>query len=207
MSKHINSQQTKPDRVKSDNSRLDGHALKETIGRDKSADTLSKINEEVMNNEDIKNMYTDAKVVFGYGDGSNGIIIIGEAPSRSGGNITSEPFTSKFSGKLLSEILMNNNIRKEECFISNVCFCSPPMNGKPDMDNVILCTPYLLRAIKVIKPKKIILLGMFAKNFLEPGLKERYNVYSLCHPAYVLRRGIKETEEYKLKFKEILKND
>lgn len=176
-------------------------------------ETINKILQDVMNNQRIVNMFDDAKVVFGYGNGKNGIMIIGEAPSRYGGNITGEPFTSKHSGAFLSSILSENNIKKDECFITNMVFCSPVNNETPSEYEVMLCYPYIKRIINSLKPRIVILLGSIPSRYLieEDFVRNKKYVIdgiqyvSLYHPAFILRQNLEFREKYKKQLGEILK--
>lgn len=177
-------------------------------------ETIEQIKSEVMRNESIIKMYSGAQCVFGYGSGSNGIMIIGEAPSRSGGNITGEPFTSPYSGKLVQEILDENGIKKGECFITNICFCSPPENQVPGFREITLCLPYILKIIQIIKPRIVIALGNLPAQYLLPQGYQRGKYYNIngidyvgmFHPAYILRTGNSALSEYKSAFEKILKD-
>ena len=179
----------------------------------KMTDTIPKILQDVMNNNKITTMYDDSLVVFGYGTGKNGIMITGEAPSRYGGNITGEPFTSKHSGAFLNEILLENNIKKNECFITNMVFCSPVNNDTPSEYEVMICYPYIKRIIKVLKPRIVILLGRIPSRYLiaEDFIRnKKYRIddieyISMFHPAYVLRQSSEIRELYKKQLGELLK--
>jgi len=175
-------------------------------------DSLKEIELRVNQDTNIVNMFPDSKVVFGYGTGSNKIVIIGEAPAQKGGNITGEPFTSARSGKLMQEILDESNIRKDECFVSNICFCSPPNNRVPSYQEVSFCLPYLKNAIKVVDPKIVILVGRAAATYFL-GLSFQWDkeyvindhkYIAIYHPGYVLRQSASYVQDYKKKFKEVL---
>jgi DNA polymerase len=85
-------------------------------------------------------------------------MLIGEAPGEKEDQ-KGEPFVGK-SGKLLDKILRAiNKSRNEGVYIANVLKCRPPDNRDPLASEVDKCEPYLLRQIKLIKPKLIVSLG------------------------------------------------
>ena len=181
---------------------------------------LLEIEREVLNNKEIQAINRDSKVVFGYGTGVNKIVIIGTAPSMRGGAIAGIPFSSPVSGKLVNDILLANNVKKEECFISNVCFTGLTDNRSPNEYEIGLCLPYLVEVIKLIKPRIIILLGNVAKNafieeysidysneFFQTKIAYNYafNFVSLPHPSFIIRlNNEKILLDYKDKFKSVL---
>jgi len=174
---------------------------------DSKVETLKDIEEEVLRNVEIQNINKNSKVVFSYGSGKNGIVITGVAPAERGGAITGEPFSSPTSGRLLNDILKENNIKKEECFISNICFVGLPGNRTPLQSEVDLCLPYLVRALDIIKPKKVILLGSLTKMYFNVNslskISSTFSLHFLHHPSYALRRGLEKV--YKREFEEVLK--
>lgn len=96
--------------------------------------------------------------VFGVGDPNADLMLIGEAPGEKEDQ-RGEPFVGK-SGKLLDKILRAiNKSRNEGVYIANVLKCRPPDNRDPLASEVDKCEPYLLRQIKLIKPKLIVSLG------------------------------------------------
>lgn len=170
-------------------------------------ETLKKVEEEVLSSFDIQKINKNSKVVFGYGNGVNKIVIIGIAPAERGGAITGEPFTSPTSGKLLNDILKENGIKKEDCFISNICFVGLPGNRSPLQSEVNLCLPYLSRALNIIKPRKVILLGSLTKDFFNTSSLSKvssiFSLHFLHHPSYAIRTSTEK--EYKKEFAEVLK--
>ena len=100
-------------------------------------------------------------VIFGEGNVSAKILIIGEAPGRDE-DIQGRPFVGT-SGQLLDKILSACGFTREEhVFISNIVKCRPPDNRVPTRFEADACIPWLLKQIELIDPKILILLGATA---------------------------------------------
>ena len=136
--------------------------------------------------------------VFGVGDPNADLMLVGEAPGKEE-DLKGEPFVGR-SGKLLDNILRAiNKKRGEGVYIANILKCRPPNNRDPLPSEVEKCEPYLLRQIKIIKPKIIVALGRVSGKTLlkiDVPLKDmrgkiyNYNGIPLIvtyHPAALLR--------------------
>ena len=136
-------------------------------------------------------------VVFGEGDRSADLLVVGEAPGleedRSG-----RPFVGP-AGQLLDKMLGAIGFQRREVFICNVLKCRPPNNRDPLADEVASCRPYLRKQVELIKPKAICAFGRFAAQTLldsEMSLSRmrgaRHDfmgipVVATYHPAALLR--------------------
>ncbi|NLT49551.1 MAG: uracil-DNA glycosylase [Ignavibacteria bacterium] len=137
------------------------------------------------------------KFVFGAGNPDANLMIIGEAPGADE-DIQGEPFVGR-AGKLLTDILIAIQFKREEVFIANILKCRPPNNRNPLPAEMEQCLPYLYKQIELIKPKVILCLGLVAANSLLKNklslTQMRGNVYELngvkvmvtYHPAALLR--------------------
>lgn len=135
--------------------------------------------------------------VFGTGNQSADVMIIGEAPGAEEDK-QGLPFVGR-AGKLLTDILKAINFERDEVYIANILKCRPPSNRNPLPEEMTECTPYLYKQIDLIKPKAILLLGLVAASSLlnqKVSLtKLRGNVYEVLgiktmvtyHPAALLR--------------------
>ena len=160
-------------------------------------------------------------VIFGEGNVSAKILIIGEAPGKDE-DIQGRPFAGK-SGQLLDKILSACGFTREEhVFISNIVKCRPPDNRVPTRFEADACIPWLLKQIELIDPKILILLGATAlKHMAGPEhriTRERGKWLNLqgrlampvFHPAALLRdpRLKRDTwEDYKkivFKYRELV---
>lgn len=147
---------------------------------------------------------TRTKFVFGAGDGHAEIMFIGEAPGRDE-DLQGLPFVGR-SGKLLTKILAEVQLNREDVFIANILKCRPPGNRDPKPEEVEKCIPYLHRQIELIKPRILVSLGrVSAQNLLNTkesltrmrGKVWHYHNTPLIvtfHPAYILRNMSMLTE-------------
>ena len=70
------------------------------------------------------------------------------------------------AGQLLTKILAAIDFKREDVFICNVLKHRPPGNRNPLPDEVMACSPYLVRQIELVRPKVILALGTFAAQTL-----------------------------------------
>ncbi len=143
-------------------------------------------------------LYATAKnPVPGVGNPDADFMIVGEAP---GANEDEQgvPFVGQ-AGQLLTKILAAINLGRDDVFIANVLKHRPPGNRNPLPEEVVACSPYLVRQIELVRPKVILALGTFAaQTLLETkttigklrGQIHRYYGVPLIvtyHPAALLR--------------------
>jgi uracil-DNA glycosylase len=102
--------------------------------------------------------------VPGEGSPTAQLMCIGEAPGATEDE-TGRPFVGA-AGKLLTDILRAIKLSREEVFIANVMKHRPPGNRNPTGDEVVACSPYLVRQVELIRPKVILALGTFAAQTL-----------------------------------------
>jgi uracil-DNA glycosylase len=88
------------------------------------------------------------------------IMFVGEAPGASEDE-TGRPFVGQ-SGKLLTELLEKEGIKREDVFITSILKCRPPDNRNPKEEEIRSCAPYLLAQLDSISPVIIVTLGNFA---------------------------------------------
>ena len=135
--------------------------------------------------------------VPGVGRADADFMCVGEAPGANEDQ-QGEPFVGQ-AGQLLNKILAAIDLRREDVFIANVLKHRPPGNRNPLPDEVVACSPYLVRQIELVRPKVILALGTFAaQTLLETkltigklrGQVHRYYGVPLIvtyHPAALLR--------------------
>ncbi len=140
---------------------------------------------------------TAANPVPGEGNPNADFMCVGEAPGATEDQ-TGRPFIGA-AGQLLTKILAAIDLKREDVFICNVLKHRPPGNRNPRPEEVIGCSPYLVRQIELIQPKVILALGTFAAQTLLdtklPISKLRGDVHRYCgvplvvtyHPAALLR--------------------
>ena len=135
--------------------------------------------------------------VPGVGNPDADFMCVGEAPGANEDQ-QGEPFVGQ-AGQLLNKILGAIDLKREDVFIANVLKHRPPGNRNPMPDEVVACSPYLVRQIELVRPKVILALGTFAaQTLLETkltigklrGQVHRYYGVPLIvtyHPAALLR--------------------
>ena len=133
-------------------------------------------------------------IVFGEGPSKAKIMFIGEAPGKQELK-TGRPFVGR-AGKFLDELLKKNKINRKKIYITSVLKFLPKKITK---DYVKKSKPYLLEQIKIIKPKKIVLLGNLAlKTLINEKLtiskvhgkkitKDKITYLPMFHPAAGMR--------------------
>lgn len=102
--------------------------------------------------------------VPGQGNPDAKIFFIGEAPGNRE-DLTGLPFVGS-AGKFLDSLLSGIGIKREDVFIGNIVKHRPPKNRRPKPDEVAICTPYLERQIRIIKPKIVVTLGQTSTEFI-----------------------------------------
>ena len=153
--------------------------------------------------------------VYGEGDPSARLMIIGEGPGETE-DLLGRPFVGR-AGQLLERMLAAIDLAREDVYICNTVKCRPtspgprgPKNRAPDSSEMAHCRPFLDEQIDIIHPGAILALGApAAKTFLGPQFvigKMRGVWYEgpqgiplivTYHPAYLLRQTGGELEGVK----------
>ncbi|HEY8467842.1 MAG TPA: uracil-DNA glycosylase [Solirubrobacterales bacterium] len=107
---------------------------------------------------------TRTKAVFGAGDANADLMFVGEAPGAEEDR-QGLPFVGR-AGKLLTQLLQEIGLSREDVFIANVLKSRPPGNRDPQPEEIHACRPYLERQIELIQPRVIGTLGNFATKLL-----------------------------------------
>ena len=106
-------------------------------------------------------LYADrTKAVFGSGNADADLMFIGEAPGAEEDR-QGLPFVGR-AGQLLTSLLGEIELRRQDVFIANILKSRPPGNRDPHPEEIEACWPYLERQIGLIEPKVIATLGNFA---------------------------------------------
>lgn len=104
------------------------------------------------------------QVVFGAGNADADLLFIGEAPGQKEDE-QGVPFVGA-AGNLLSELLAEVGIARDDVFIANVLKCRPPQNRNPEPAEIERCSPWLWRQLELIEPIVVVTLGNFATKLL-----------------------------------------
>ena len=146
------------------------------------------------------------QVVFGVGDPDADLMFIGEGPGFHEDK-QGEPFVGA-AGQLLTRLLGEIGLTREEVYINNIVMCRPPGNRDPQPDEIQACTPWLIERISLIQPLLIVTLGNFATKFvLQTSLgitRVRGTVHEwhgrkvipTFHPAAILHGGGEKSKQF-----------
>jgi DNA polymerase len=143
-----------------------------------------------------------ANLVFGSGSPHAKLMFVGEAPGADE-DLQGLPFVGR-AGQLLTKMIEAIDMKREDVYIANILKCRPPNNRPPMPEEIAVCSPFLMKQIKAIRPKIICALGKFSAQFLlktdEPisALRGKFREASFAgidgvlimptyHPAYLLR--------------------
>ena len=148
------------------------------------------------------------QVVFGVGDPDADLMFIGEGPGFHEDK-QGEPFVGA-AGQLLTRMLGEIGLAREEVYIANVVCCRPPGNRDPQADEIEACTPWLVEQISLVQPRVIVTLGNFATKFVldtPQGITRlRGSTYTwhgrtvvpTFHPAAILHGGGETSKQFQL---------
>ena len=144
-------------------------------------------------------------VVFSSGSPDASLMVVGEGPGRQEDE-QGIPFVGR-SGQLLSRLLGEIDLDREDVYIANVVKCRPPHNRDPRQDEIDACKPYLRRQIELVDPAVVVTVGNFSSKLLlgtTTGITRlrgtayewwgRYLVPTF-HPAAALRGGEQVTNQ------------
>ncbi len=157
------------------------------------------------------------KLVYGDGDASASVVLIGEAPGEQEA-LQGKPFVGK-AGKILDDFLERTGLARAEIYITNVVKLRPTavskagrtVNRAPSKEEIALFRPWLQKEMELIAPKYIVTLGNVALRAASDSKTAVIGdfhgkiwadtpmgaaLFPLYHPAAVIyNRALKETYE------------
>jgi DNA polymerase len=153
---------------------------------------------------------TAKSTVFGDGNPSAPVMLVGESPGRDE-DIEGRPFVGR-SGQLLDRMLEAAGMpRATGAYIANVIYWRPPGNRDPSDLEVAICRPFILRQIELVRPRALVLLGAQPMKALVGGEAGKSGIRKLrgrwidlsvggltipamptFHPAYLLRQPLEK---------------
>tara|TARA_B100001939_G_scaffold54771_1_gene43943 strand:+ start:848 stop:1546 length:699 start_codon:yes stop_codon:yes gene_type:complete len=164
---------------------------------------LKKLKDKISTISECKLKNNSNNIVFNDGNINSPIMLIGEAPGQKEDEL-SKPFVGE-AGSLLNKMLSAINLNRKDLYITNVVNYRPPLNRKPDSNEIRRYSEFLLEHVDIIKPKIIILLGSTAMEaFFGSNLKiskergiwkemlikdKTFLTMVTFHPAYLLRQN------------------
>ncbi len=146
---------------------------------------------------------TATHLVFADGNPASGLMLVGEGPGAEEDR-AGKPFVGP-SGQLLDRMLGSIGLDRTQYLITNLIPWRPPGNRNPTDSEVLVCLPFLLRHIALVRPKRLVLLGAMASRALLggsagitklrgkwvqasiPDLPQPVPALPMLHPAYLLR--------------------
>ena len=161
--------------------------------------TLADVAQEASTCTKCRLATSRTQVVFGVGNPDADLLFVGEAPGQHEDK-QGEPFVGA-AGQLLTRMLAEIGLTREQVYIANILKCRPPGNRDPQEDEIETCTPWLIEQISLIQPQVVVTLGNFATKFVlqtQTGItRMRGSVYPwhgrtvipTFHPAAILRGG------------------
>ena len=159
---------------------------------------------------------TRNNAVPGEGPAIAQVMFVGEAPGAKEDE-TGRPFVGK-SGELLTTMIQEIGLSRDEVFITSILKSRPPKNRTPTQAEIRACRPYLEQQIEIINPKVIVLLGGVAISSLIGPWKvseahgkfyetDERTYFMTYHPAAALRFAKIKTamkEDFKVLKKELV---
>jgi len=128
------------------------------------------------------------------------VVLVGEAPGRKGCGLTGICFYRDASGMLLRKVLFSLGVNPDFVYITNVVKCNPPENKFKGLSKKELSL--LEKELKIVQPKGIFAIGRTAYKALKKlGVESTY----LRHPAWYVRRGIRDPSDQMLMEYEIIR--
>jgi uracil-DNA glycosylase family 4 len=126
------------------------------------------------------------KAVPGEGNITTEVLFIGEAPGMNEDR-QGRPFIGA-AGQFLDEMLATIDLKREDCFITNIVKCRPPNNRDPLPEEIAACSPYLDRQLALIKPKLIVTLGRYsmAKFFSGESISRIHGKLRVVNGLYII---------------------
>lgn len=169
-----------------------------------AGDTLEKIAAEISACDKCDLCKTRNKTVPGAGNPQARLVFIGEAPGAEE-DASGIPFVGK-AGQHLDKIITAAGFKRDQVFICNILKCRPPGNRDPQMPEMLACTPYLQRQLRLLNPSLIACLGNVAVKFVigpdTPGITRVHGQWftsifgvptmAMYHPSYLIRSESRE---------------
>ena len=162
-----------------------------------SGDTLEALFEKISKCEDCRLSRIRKQPVLDNSYENKKLMLIGDFPDRD-----DDYFGRPFSGSIkevLQKMLFAIGLKKEDFYISLAVKCKPPAGRIPEEEEIEACKKYLLKEIKLLKPKLILALGFIPPRvFMEkpdtfssirgkPFTYKESIIIFTYHPSYMLK--------------------
>lgn len=121
-----------------------------------------------------------ARTVPGEGPVPCRIMLIGEGPGKKEDE-SGRPFVGR-AGTILSTLLSDIGLSREEVFITSVVKCRPPKNRTPGREEIASCIPFLHTQIEILSPEAIVTMGRVASAAV-------FEMFEIQFPSFKEVRG------------------
>ncbi len=162
-----------------------------------SGDSLEALFEKISKCEDCQLFRIRKQPVLDNPQEVKNLMLISDFPDRDD-DFYGKPFSGQIK-ELLQKMLLSIGLRKEDFYITFAVKCKPPAGRIPENEEIEACKKYLLKEIKLLKPKLILALGFIPpKIFLEklttfstirgkPFTYKESHIIFTYHPSYMLK--------------------
>jgi uracil-DNA glycosylase family 4 len=146
--------------------------------------------------------------VPGFGDARARAVLIGLAPSKTGGNRTSRIFTGDKTAEFLYKALhaigwssLDNSLRADDglrldgLYLTPALKCAPPQD-RPTPEELRNCFPFLQEELELLKPRVVIALGKIAHDAFLRFKGQRLSAYPFAHGAVHALEGVTLVDTY-----------
>jgi uracil-DNA glycosylase len=144
--------------------------------------TLGDLNDQIRNCKKCQLWQGAKHAVPGEGLSHAKLMLVGQNPGAEEDK-TGKPFVGR-AGKFLNKVLAENEINREQIFITNIVKHVTPKNRKPCPHEVEVCLPYLKTQLEIIMPKTVVLMGTVAGQ--APRV-EGVKYVETVHPSAAMR--------------------
>lgn len=108
------------------------------------------------------------------------IMLIGEGPGQKEDE-SGRPFVGR-AGTILTGLLSDTGLTRDEVFITSVVKCRPPNNRTPGKEEIARCMPYLTQQIHILSPVILVPMGRVATAAV-------FDMLDLTFPSFKEVRG------------------
>ncbi|HQK55805.1 MAG TPA: uracil-DNA glycosylase [Methanolinea sp.] len=120
------------------------------------------------------------KTVPGEGPAPCRVMLVGEGPGKKEDE-SGRPFVGR-AGAILSDLLAQIDLSRDEVFITSVVKCRPPGNRTPGKEEIAACMPFLERQIAILSPVIVVPMGRVATSAI-------FSRYGIAFPSFREVRG------------------
>jgi DNA polymerase len=169
------------------------------LGRPKAVpgDSWTDLMEKIVSCQDCSLFRIRKQPVLDRSGEGKKLMLLGDYPDRE-----DDYYGRPFSGAIkdtLQKMLLSIGLRKEDFYVTLAVKCKPPAGKAPDEESLLACKKYLLKEIKLLKPRLILAFGFLPpKVFLDSPIsltslrgrpfqyKETMIIFTY-HPAYMFK--------------------